>query len=59
MYDRVMSKNAPRSAAIKMKCAECNGWEAHVERTKNCTVVTCPLHPYRPGQKKVKNGTIT
>jgi len=39
---------SPRSA-IKAKCLDC----CHFERAEvaACTVILCPLHPYRPFQK--------
>lgn len=30
--------------AMKLKCMDCMGWEAH---PKDCTSVLCPLYPYR------------
>ena len=54
-YLRVMAGTAGRAAAIKVKCFECCGWrrtEDGDDRIGNCGVKTCPLHPYRPFQRK-------
>lgn len=42
---------SPR-AAIKAKCLDC----CHFDRdeVEHCTVILCPLHPYRPYQKARK-----
>jgi hypothetical protein len=39
----------PRSA-IKAKCQECCGFEDAKSRIKECRVIRCPLHKYRPYQ---------
>jgi hypothetical protein len=39
--------------AIRAKCLECTGLEDSVDRIKNCTCYSCPLHAYRPYQDKV------
>lgn len=37
-----------KAAALKAKCLDCSCWlRAEI---RNCTVLACPLHPYRPYQ---------
>lgn len=48
-YQRAMTGRS-RKAAIKAFCLECVGY-IRVE-VRNCSDVGCPLHPYRPGQKR-------
>lgn len=37
-----------RVGALKAKCLDCSSYQR--EEVKNCAVVTCPLHKYRPYQ---------
>lgn len=49
IYDKALSGKSLR-AAITANCQECMCWQG-IE-VKNCDVVTCPLHPYRPGHRR-------
>lgn len=57
---RAFDATAPLSGAIKAKCLDCSGFDR--DEVKNCTVVLCPLHPYRPfrpageGRQKQRKG---
>jgi len=46
-YDKAMSGKSLR-AAITSKCQDCMNWEG--TEVRRCDIVTCPLHPYRPGR---------
>jgi hypothetical protein len=49
MYDKAMSGKSLR-AAVTAKCQDCMCWQG--AEVKRCDIVTCPLHPYRPGVKR-------
>ena len=49
MYLRALRGRSLRSAA-NATCAECVGWVR--KEVRDCTALGCPLHPYRPYQKK-------
>lgn len=55
---RALSGEASYRAAIKMKCLECVCFESAVERVRDCRILTCPIHFYRPFQPRtpLKNG---
>ena len=38
-----------RAAGVKAKCLDCSNFQ-RVE-VRHCTVILCPLHPYRPYQQ--------
>ncbi len=42
------AKTASPRQAIKAKCLDC--CHADREEVRNCTVILCPLHAYRPFQ---------
>jgi len=44
-YDKAMKKESMR-AAVNSKCLDCMNWQQ--PEVKDCEIVTCPLHPYRP-----------
>lgn len=44
-YDKAMDGHSLRKA-INAKCQDCMCWQ--VAEIRRCTIVTCPLHPYRP-----------
>lgn len=45
LYDRAMTGKS-RNAAVRAFCCMCVGWKrVEVDR---CSVVSCPLYPYRP-----------
>jgi len=46
--ERAMRKEGSPRQAIKAKCLDCSGFN-RVE-VANCTVILCPLHPWRPYQ---------
>ena len=46
-YDKAMAGKSLR-AAINAKCLDCCCWQKSAVR--DCSVVTCPLHPHRPYQ---------
>ena len=48
-YDKAMSGKSLR-AAVTAKCQDCMCWQG--TEVKRCDIVTCPLHPYRPGVKR-------
>ena len=49
LYDRAISGKS-RVAGVKSKCLDCMCWQS--AEVRNCAVVTCPLHPYRPYQSR-------
>lgn len=49
VWDKAMSGKSLR-AAITAKCQDCMCWQ--YAEVKRCTVITCPLYPYRPGVKR-------
>ena len=51
VYQKAMAGKSLR-AAVNAKCQSCGGWK-RVE-VRDCTVVTCPLYPYRPYQQHDK-----
>ena len=44
-YKSAMSGKS-KAAAIKAKCLDCCCWQ-RIE-IANCSITSCPLHPYRP-----------
>lgn len=48
-YDKAMRGRSIR-AAIDIKCLDCMSWQA--TEVKDCPVVTCTLHPYRPYRRR-------
>jgi hypothetical protein len=54
-YDKAMSGKSLR-AAVTAKCQDCMCWQG-VE-IKRCDIVTCPLHPYRPGVKRAVSSNL-
>jgi len=44
-YDKAIKKHSLR-AAINSKCLDCMYWQA--AEVKRCSIVACPLYPYRP-----------
>lgn len=48
-YDRAMSGKS-QQRAIFAKCQDCMNWQ--VAEIRRCDIVTCPLHPYRPGTSR-------
>lgn len=41
-------------AAINGMCYDCNGAEDHINRTRNCEIVGCPLWNVRPFQVNLR-----
>lgn len=50
IVSRAMAKTGGRMNAIKAKCLDC----CHFNRkeVRLCSVITCPLNPWRPFQKE-------
>lgn len=48
--ERALFKQVPRSVAIKTKCLSCCNFDR--EEVKMCSIIICPLNPYRPYQDK-------
>jgi hypothetical protein len=48
-YDKAMSGKSLR-AAVTAKCQDCMCWQG--TEIRQCDIVICPLHPYRPGLKR-------
>mgnify|MGYP006281441973 CR=1 FL=1 len=44
------AKKGSMAAAVKLKCAECVGYENVSNNVRNCHVFTCPLWAFRPYQ---------
>jgi hypothetical protein len=49
---RAHRKTGGRQNAIKAKCLDCCNWDR--DEVANCTVLVCPLHPWRPFQDKAQ-----
>jgi hypothetical protein len=49
--DKIETRKLTRSAAIKLFCQECMGWQALL--VKDCPSKTCVLFPYRMGPGKI------
>jgi len=49
-YTRAMCGKS-RGAAVKAFCQECMGWQEFRRGIRDCTVLSCPLYPYRPYQE--------
>lgn len=54
-YDKAMTGKSLR-AAVDSKCLDCMCWQA--AEVRKCTIVTCPLHPYRPYSEKNQQSHI-
>lgn len=54
-YDKAMSGKSLR-AAVTAKCQDCMCWQG--AEVRRCDIVTCPLHPYRPGVKRSVSSTL-
>ena len=50
IYQKALEGRATPKDVFRAKCAECNGFESVIERTRDCTVLACPLWCYRPYQ---------
>jgi hypothetical protein len=55
IYRKAM-KGRSMAAAIRAKCQDCCNWQ-RVE-VRECTVVCCPLHDYRPYRKSENRKSI-
>ena len=44
--ERALKGMMSRTNAVKIKCLQCAGFQ--FSEVKNCTVITCALHPIRP-----------
>jgi hypothetical protein len=42
----VQAERGSMVAAVKLKCLDCSGWVK--QEVRDCTVVECPLFPFRP-----------
>ena len=51
LYDKAISGKS-RTAAVKSKCLDCQCWQS--SEVRGCSVLTCPLHPYRPYQSRAE-----
>lgn len=47
---KAFDKTCSPRAAIKAKCLDCSEFDR--DEIRNCTVVLCPLHAFRPFQVK-------
>ena len=52
IFTKAFAKTLSPRAAIKAKCLDCSEFDR--DEIRNCTVVLCPLHAYRPFQVKAK-----
>jgi hypothetical protein len=52
IVERAFAGKASPRQAIKAKCLECSGFDR--AEVAACSVVLCPLHPYRPFQNARK-----
>ena len=43
---RVLLGQVARATAVKIKCLQCCNYDR--DEVRNCTVITCALHPVRP-----------
>ncbi len=48
--ERALTGSGSPRQAIKAKCLACSNWQR--EEIADCTVLICPLHPWRPFQVK-------
>lgn len=48
IVERAYQRTGGRSNAIKAMCLHCTGYDR--KAVKECTGLTCPLHPWRPYQ---------
>ena len=44
-------------AAVNANCLDCMGYEKGMVR--DCSILSCPLHPYRPYQLKGSKGAVS
>ena len=51
VFLRAYAGEASKAQAIKAKCLDCSNLV--VDEVRNCPATGCPLHAYRPYQKKV------
>lgn len=51
-YQKAVLGEAGRKDAISAMCQRCMGYENAVSRIRECQILSCPLHPYRPYQVK-------
>jgi hypothetical protein len=47
-YLRALSGKEGLANAVRVKCLECCGFEDAKARVRDCRVLACPLHFYRP-----------
>lgn len=50
ILERAFSRTGGRANAVKAKCLQCCNYVR--EEVRECTVLLCPLHPWRPFQRK-------
>lgn len=51
-YRKVLDGTATRAVCMRVKCAECMGFEDVANRVENCASERCPLWAFRPFQKR-------
>lgn len=51
-----MTKLTPMKA-IRARCLDCSGYS--VKEVRECSIDTCPLHPYRFGHRPSEGATLT
>ena len=50
---RIALSGKSKAAGVKAKCLDCCCWDR--TQVRDCSSITCPLHPYRPSYvQKVK-----
>jgi hypothetical protein len=50
-YRRILEGERSPTTAIRVKCAECVGFEDVVSRVRECQTERCPLWAFRPFQQ--------
>lgn len=51
----IENKNVLR--AIRLKCYDCSAYQ--LSEVRNCTIETCPLHPFRLGKNPFKKRELS
>ena len=55
LFEAIYAKKATRNQCIKGQCLDCKGFD--VNAVKECGDFLCPLHRYRPFQRKPAKAT--
>jgi hypothetical protein len=55
--NEAVGKNRSLKEAVRLKCIECSAFQ--YSEVRDCTITTCPLHPFRLGKNPFRKRELT